>query len=128
MPKVLKKDVVLSNEGVDEERIRDCAPGITSNEGHEIAETNQHHHVNILVSRVPLGAQSRAWLHLNSAEDPDQSNEGDLDQGHGDTKSIEGVLLIVSYDVFSIGIVPVDIVGGVAGWSDALVVVNELFG
>lgn len=56
VPEVLEEDVVLRDEGIDEEGVGNGAPGITSDEGHEEAETDEHHHVDILEGWIALSA------------------------------------------------------------------------
>ena len=42
----------MDDEGVDEEGVGHCRPREGLREGHEEPETNQHHHVHVLVESV----------------------------------------------------------------------------
>jgi hypothetical protein len=53
-PEGTQQNVELGHEGVHEEGVGKGGPRRSLGEGHQIPEPDQHHHVHVLIGRVPV--------------------------------------------------------------------------
>lgn len=95
VPETLQEDVELCNDCVDEEGVRNGAPGVWPDEGHQVAKADEHHDIDVLPPRVSLRDESCIVYEFDLGEDPEESDQGHLDDKHGPTKGVEGVFLDV---------------------------------
>ena len=78
-PEPMQERVGLRDEGVDEEGVGESAPGVTPDEGHQEAETDEHHHIYILKAGVSLRLDGVSWIgELVPNEDPHKDYEDDF--------------------------------------------------
>ena len=99
-PEPMQERVGLRDEGVDEEGVGESAPGVTPDEGHQEAETDEHHHIYILKAGVSLRLDGVSWIgELIPNEDPHKDDEDDFKDKHEDSKTPERILLLLKVSV-----------------------------
>lgn len=75
-PERIEEHVELDDNSIDEEGVGKGGEGVGLNKGHQEAETNKHHHIDVLEGRVPDIGQRLSGLigidmHIDGIEDDD---------------------------------------------------------
>ena len=98
-PKSMKKWICLCNESINEEGIGNCTPGVTPDESHQEAESNEHHDIDVLESRISLRSDSISSIEFVPDEDPHEDNKYDLKYEKKNPKTPQRVLFLIKVSI-----------------------------
>ena len=87
MPELLPQDVFLNNNDIDDESIGEGGPAITFDEDHQVAESNKHHDIDILIHGIIgfVEAISNGGVNLNIDVEHEEKNDLVDDSLYGET-------------------------------------------